>query len=213
MNTYRARRSAAISIAIATTGLACFDGREALAAGGDNVSAREANSVSSGVVLAPIGPGLWAFETRGEIIYYTRGKADAQFGSSDISAAESRCVGEGSAGLTRGGVADGNINFAVEIPEGAGSAWMFLPASRVTGDDHATVVIVRGDRRTAFVETTIGFRERDEITMHKREIRTATRIGDCPANMRPGEVVQPRSEAVKHGNVQGAAPEPVLTPK
>ena len=115
--------------------------------------------------------------------------------------------------MNRGGVADGNINFAVEIPERAGSAWMFLPVSRVTGDDHATVVIVRGDRRAAFVETTIGFRERDDVTMHKREIRTATRIGDCPAGMRPGDVVQLKPEAVKDGNHQGAAPEPLLVPK
>jgi hypothetical protein len=213
METYRARHSVAIWIAMATTGLASFDDTVALATGGDNVSARVADPVASDVVLAPIGPGLWAIETRGEIIYYTRGKAGAKFGSSDIAVAENRCVGEGSAGLTRGGVADGNINFAVEIPERAGSAWMFMPVSRVIGDDHATVVIVRGDRRTSFVETTIGFRERDDVTMHKREIRTATRIGDCPASMKPGDVVQLQSEAVKDASYQGAAPEPLFVPK
>jgi len=203
------RLAMATLMTLMTALLACSDSKVTTDSGSKKALSGAEGSDASDVVLPQISPGLWLFETQGETITYTPSKSGPKFSSRDQSNREERCIkaGQGEGAWTRGGViggVDGVINFAVKIPDSDVAVSVFSPVSRVAGKDYMTFVTVRGDRQTAFVETTAGFREVGDLNMHRRVIRTATRIGDCPASAKAEGFLEPLPEAVSLEDFKGA---------
>jgi hypothetical protein len=188
------RLAMATLMTLMTALLACSDSKVTTDSGSKKALSGAEGSDASDVVLPQISPGLWLFETQGETITYTPSKSGPKFSSRDQSNREERCIkaGQGEGAWTRGGVI-GDVAVSV-----------FSPVSRVAGKDYMTFVTVRGDRQTAFVETTAGFREVGDLNMHRRVIRTATRIGDCPASAKAEGFLEPLPEAVSLEDFKGA---------
>lgn len=202
-----------LAMAILMTSLtalsACSDRKSSSDSEREKAVAKTKSSDASDVVLPQISPGLWLFETEGETITYTPSQSGPRFSSRDQSGRVERCIkaGQGEGAWTRGGVSggvDGVMRFAVKIPDSDVAVWIFSPVSRVVGKDYITFITVRGDRRTAFVETIAGFREVGDMNMHRRIIRTATRIGDCPASAKAEEFLEPLPEAVSVEDLKDA---------
>jgi hypothetical protein len=180
------RLAMAALIAISTSLLACSESMVAPDLRSEKAVPGSEGPGASDLVLAPMVSGLWLFEMQTSLVTHTPGEVGQHSEGGGQSSNAQQCI-EKALALTRGGVVDnGLIDFAVKIPDSDIVAIIHLPVLRVAGEDHASIKIVQGDVRTAFVETTTRFTELDNLRIHRRTTATATRIGDCPVNTGSG---------------------------